>query len=139
MIFSNGISLERLAAVHASYPATQYRGYPAFAAPMISRRQSKPNSNQSINQVKHSRRPRPRVSATLLTSSQTKFLLFKLGRRFIIFSSADLKSPSAVNSMFGLLISVSSETFLRCRKNLEGIQHVIVKYIIWLSYHHMLR
>lgn len=52
------------------------------------------------------------------TSSHTRFLLFRLGLKFMIFSSADFRSPSAVNSIFGLLMSVSKETFRRCLKNL---------------------
>lgn len=52
------------------------------------------------------------------TSSHTKFLLLMFGRKFIIFNSADFKSPSAVNSIFARF-SVSIETLRRWRKNLN--------------------
>lgn len=44
----------------------------------------------------------------------------------MIFSSADLRSPSAVNSMFGLLRSPSIDTLRKYLKKLrmeEGVKH----------------
>lgn len=55
-------------------------------------------------------------SQEYITSSHAKFLLLAPGRRFMIFNSADFKSPSAVNSILGRLVLASSggmDTFLR--------------------------
>lgn len=62
---------------------------------------------------------RAHAGCVALTSSQTRFLLLALGRRFMILSSADLRSPSAVNSMFGLFRSPSMDTLRKYLKKLS--------------------
>lgn len=100
--------------VRANFPATQCHEYPAFVLPTISIYQSFFGNNLFIYDSKI-KIPIKR------TSSQTIFLLFTLGLKFIIFNSVDFKSPSAVNSMLGLFISPSSETLRRCRKKLPNM------------------
>lgn len=71
------------------------------------------------------------VEILTLTSSQTSCLL-NPGRRFMIFSSADFRTPSWVNSTFGFPWSPSTDTFFKylekelirfCLEDNSSIQH----------------
>lgn len=132
MLFLNGIFQGHPVVEHENYPAMLYLLYRAFAFPKISKHRSEIR-HQSVSHFLKKKTIKKDVIR--LTSSHTKFLLLAPGRRFIIFNSADLRSPSAVNSMFGLFKSPSIDTFLKYLKNLDRkLERIIRFYVLFFFF-----